>query len=341
MTITVRDVAKRAGVATSTVSRVINDHPSISEATKKSVRSVMEEMGYVPNKAAQNLGKRAANAIGVILPPLTSKDRFGNPFYLEIIEAIHEEAHQHGIATAIASARSFEKLLENVRQMHLQKQVDGFVLLYSDRSDPVMEYLVAEQIPFTLIGQPYKHEEVVSYVDNDNQALGKLATDHLLQNGHERIVFITNTTEEIHFFERYHGYQKALLLANTPSFPAVVLQKPEDYMQFESVLEETGATAAVVIDDLFALRVIQLASYHGRTVPDQFSLVSFNNSIFSTLQHPYLTSIDVNIEELGRSGMRSLLEQLKQKDASPTKFSISHELVERETVRKVKNEVTK
>ena len=75
MSITVKDVAKKAGVATSTVSRVINDHPSISEETKRKVRKVMEELGYVPNVAARNLGKQQASSIGVILPPLNSKER--------------------------------------------------------------------------------------------------------------------------------------------------------------------------------------------------------------------------------------------------------------------------
>jgi LacI family transcriptional regulator len=76
MSITVKDVAKRAGVATSTVSRVINDHPSISEETKKRVRAIMDDMGYIPNLTARNLGKQVSNAIGIILPPLDSKEPF-------------------------------------------------------------------------------------------------------------------------------------------------------------------------------------------------------------------------------------------------------------------------
>ncbi|MDE1547681.1 LacI family DNA-binding transcriptional regulator [Jeotgalibaca caeni] len=340
MTVTVKDVAKKAGVATSTVSRVINDHPSISAATKKKVRKVMEEMGYVPNKAAQNLGKRTANAIGVILPPLDSKERLGNPFYLEIIEAINEEAHENGMATAIASARNFANLLDNVQQMHLQKQVDGFILLYSDRSDPIIDYLIQQAIPFTLIGQPYQNEEQVAYVDNDNQLLGKHAADYLIKNGHQRILFITNTTEELIYFERYFGYQKALILAKLEPFPAVKLQQPEDYMHFEHILHETQATAAVVIDDIFALRVLQLAQFHGHQVPDDLSIISFNNSIFTTLLHPYLTSIDIDIEELGRRGTDSLIDQLHHKTApNGMRIVIPHQLVERETVRNISKQL--
>ena len=168
MAITVKDVAKKAGVATSTVSRVINDHPSISESTKKKVRKVMDDLGYVPNMTARNLGKRISSAIGVILPPLDSKERLGNPFYLEIMEAINEEARLYDMTTAIATAKSFDVLLENVKRMHLQKQVDGFILVYSDSKDPVIDYLYENNIPFTLIGQPYQHETEIVYVDNDD-----------------------------------------------------------------------------------------------------------------------------------------------------------------------------
>lgn len=334
MTITVKDVAKRAGVATSTVSRVINDHHSISPATKKKVRIVMEEMGYVPNKTAQNLGKGSANAIGVILPPLDSKERLGNPFYLEIIETINEEAHKHGMATAIASARDFDHLLLNVKQMHLQRQVDGFILLYSDRSDPIVDYLTKYEICFTLVGQPYRHEEKISYVDNDNQLLGKHATDYLIKNGHKRILFISNTTEEILYFERYFGYQKALMLAGLDVFPAVTLLGPEDYMHFGDHLKDTKATAVVVIDDIFALRIIQLAELHHYTVPDDLSLISFNNSIFATLTHPYLTSVDIAIQDLGRHGIQSLIKQLKEPDqpSAGLRVVVPHQLMVRETV---------
>ncbi|MDR4196873.1 LacI family transcriptional regulator, partial [Bacillus cereus] len=85
------------------------------------VRKVMDELGYVPNITARNLGKRISRAIGVILPPLDSKERIGNPFYLEIMEAINEEARRYVLTTAIATAKNFDTLLENVQRMHLQK----------------------------------------------------------------------------------------------------------------------------------------------------------------------------------------------------------------------------
>ena len=333
MSITVKDVAKKAGVATSTVSRVINNHPSISEETKRKVRKVMDELGYTPNLAARNLGKKTASAIGVVLPPLNTKERLGNPFYLETIETINEEARKFNMSVAVASARDFETLLANVERMHRQKQVDGFILTYSDKFDPIITYLVNEKIPFTLIGQPYTQEEQIVYVDNDNQLLGKQATDHLIEKGHERILFITNTTHENLYFERYFGYQKALMMANLPLFPVVSFEETQDYPEFLEVLKDTQATALVVIDDLFAVRIIQLVHLLGYKVPDDLSVISFNNSIFTTLTHPYLTSIDIDVASLGSIATQQLMSQLaNQEMQSSLRVVVPHELIQRETV---------
>ncbi|WP_238046560.1 LacI family DNA-binding transcriptional regulator [Enterococcus mundtii] len=332
MAITVKDVAKKAGVATSTVSRVINDHPSISETTKKKVRKIMDELGYVPNITARNLGKRVSSAVGVILPPLDSKERLGNPFYLEIMEAINEEARHHGVTTAIATAKSFDVLLENVQRMHLQKQVDGFILVYSDSDDPVIDYLYEQQIPFTLIGQPYHHENEIIYIDNDNQLLGKQATEFLIDNGHKNILFVTNTTHESLYFERYFGYQKAMMLAGLNAQPSVTLEQAEDYLDFDTILKKAEATALVVIDDIFALRTMQLAQMYGYIVPETLSMISFNNSIFSTLMHPYLTSIDIDISELGRVAMQKLQELIHEEVSNGVRLVIPHRLIKRETV---------
>ena len=332
MAITVKDVAKKAGVATSTVSRVINDHPSISETTKKKVRKIMDELGYVPNITARNLGKRVSSAVGVILPPLDSKERLGNPFYLEIMEAINEEARHHGVTTAIATAKSFDVLLENVQRMHLQKQVDGFILVYSDSDDPVIDYLYEQQIPFTLIGQPYHHENEIIYIDNDNQLLGKQATEFLIDNGHKNILFVTNTTHESLYFERYFGYQKAMMLAGLNAQPSVTLEQAEDYLDFDTILKKAEATALVVIDDIFALRTMQLAQMYGYIIPETLSMISFNNSIFSTLMHPYLTSIDIDISELGRVAMQKLQELIHEEVSNGVRLVIPHRLNKRETV---------
>lgn len=332
MTVTVKDVAQQAGVAPSTVSRVINNHPSISEQTKKKVNKVMMDLGYVPNISARNLGKRTTSAIGIILPPLNSKERLANPFFLEIMEAINKEARAHELTTAVALAKDVNTLFENVKAMHKEKQVGGFILTYSVLDDPIIQYLNDNDIPFVLIGQPYDKQSEIVYVDNDNQLLGQEAAEYLIQKDHENILFITNTTKENIFYERYFGYQKAMMLNQLTVHQSLTLNEHEDYIQIENTIKETKATAIIALDDIFALRIIQLVELYGYQVPDDISVISFNNSIFSTLTHPYLTTLDIETSKLGQKAMNKLALLIKGELTDGTRFVIPHNLIERETV---------
>ncbi|MDN6584611.1 MAG: substrate-binding domain-containing protein, partial [Enterococcus sp.] len=172
-------------------------------------------------------------------------------------------------------------------------------------------------------------------VDNDNQLLGKQATEHLIEKGHKNILFVSNVTQEVIFFERYFGYQEAMMLQGLPTNQPLTMLHPEDYTKFPEVIKETGATALVVIDDIFALRMIQLATLHGYNVPDDLSVISFNNSIFATLVHPYLTTIDIDISDLGRLGTEKLMEQINQKQSTGVQLVVPHHLIQRETVRTI------
>ena len=122
MTSTVKDVAKKMRMSLLLRFHAsLNDHPSISAETKQRVRKIMDEMGYFPNVTARNLGKQRANSLGVILPPLNSRERLGNPFYLELLNAVNETAADFQVTTAVASSDNSETLLENVTRMHRQK----------------------------------------------------------------------------------------------------------------------------------------------------------------------------------------------------------------------------
>ena len=338
MSVTIKDVAKGVGVAPSTVSRTLKDHPSISNETKERVRKAMDKLGYVPNVSAQNLANKHVNTIGVILPVTASKERKSNPFYLEMLTVMNEEANKQKITIAIASGESQEELLENVQLMYRQKRVDGFIMMYSEEDDVVLEYLIKQQVPLTVIGQPYEYHNEVNCVDNDNQLLGWTATKHLIEKGHEKIAFVTNSQNENFVKERFFGYEKSLDTKSLTNYPLVSLVTPEDYAAFEELLRVEKITACIAIDDMFALRLIQLLNLFNYQVPDDVSVISFNNSIFTTLLHPYITSIDVNINELGKTAIQEFLVQLKEKEGLKKRVIIPHVLIENETVKRLEIE---
>ncbi|MGY3766209.1 LacI family DNA-binding transcriptional regulator [Vagococcus vulneris] len=335
MSVTIKDVARVVGVAPSTVSRTLQDHPSISQETKEKVRKAMDKLGYVPNASAQNLANKFTNTIGVILPTMDSKERRSNPFYLEVISAMNEEARKQRVTISIASGQTHDELLENVQLMYRQKRVDGFIMLYVQEEDIILDYLVDNAIPFTIIGRPYRYNNESNCVDNDNQLLGQAATNHLIEKGHERIVFVTNNDSENFFQERFDGYRKAMKFQDKTSLDYFCLSHPEDYLLFEDYLKTKKPTGCIAIDDMFALRLIQMLNLLGYQVPDDISVISFNNSIFTTLIHPYITSLDIQAELLGQTAVVEFLIQLKEENAMKKHVIIPHTLIENETVRDI------
>ena len=207
---TIKDVAKKAGVSPSTVSRTLKDNPAISEETKVKVRAAMEELGYVPNSAAQMLATGLTHSLGVVLPPLTDRENISQPFYMEILTAINEEASCHSQVVSIATGATLEELVKQVELMHRQKRADGFIILYSEKKDPVKDYLLKAKVPFVVVGAAVDNENKVTYIDNDNKELGRDAVNYLTgKKGTERLVLVTDD----HFWtrgqERYQGYMEA------------------------------------------------------------------------------------------------------------------------------------
>ena len=176
---TIKDVARRDGVIPSTVSRTLKDNPSISKETKAKVRAAMDELGYVPNSAAQMLATGLTHSLGFVLPPLTDRENISQPFYMEIITAINEEASSNSQVVSIATDALLEELVKQVELMYRQKRADGFIILYSRTNDPVKDYLLKEKVPFVVVGAAVDNNDKVTYIDNDNKELGQEAVNFL------------------------------------------------------------------------------------------------------------------------------------------------------------------
>ena len=154
MAITIKDVAKLANVAPSTVSRVIANSPRISENTKKRVRDAMDELKYHPNFIARSLASQSTKVIGLVLPH-SSGVFFQNPFFSEVIQGLSEGVHDNHYAFQMTSGKTEFDSYEGVVQMVQGGRVDGIILLYSMIDDKIMEYLTKRKFPFVVIGKPY------------------------------------------------------------------------------------------------------------------------------------------------------------------------------------------
>ncbi len=334
--VTIKDVAKVTGVSPSTVSRVIADNPRISPDTKKKVRKAMKELGYHPNVNARNLVAKSTKAIGVVMPSSADK-ALQNPFFPEVLRGIGSITHQMQYSMTLSSGETEDENFAEVERMVYGSYVDGIILLYSRVNDRIMSFLREKRFPFVIVGKPYEHINEITHVDNDNFTAGKEITAHLINEGHERIAFIGGSRDLFVTRDREAGYGNALLEAN--------LAVRKDYLIHTEFLKSGGReavakllslevrpTGIVVSDDLMSLGVLSTLEELGLQVPRDISLVSFNNVYLSEMTSPALTTVDIQIYQLGAQSAKALIEKTKSKDEPEKRIIIPHQIIYRDSV---------
>lgn len=335
MTVTIKDVAKLAGVSPSTVSRVIANSSRISEKTKVTVRDAMKELGYHPNMIARSLASQSTQTIGLVAP--SSADLiFQNPFFPTVLRGISEGAHEKQYSLHMTTGQTEKEIYEDVVKMVQGRRVDGVILLYSKVEDRVLSYLMERKFPFVVIGKPFKEVEKVTHVDNDNFRAAKDVTSHLVKLGHERIAFVGGNLNFVVTIDRVLGYEKALRDEGITMRNEYVIH--EEFLREggrEAVKEllalEEPPTALVVSDDLMALGVLNTLNEIGIRVPEDISVVSFNNVMLAEMSRPPLTSVDINILELGFESAKNLIQMIENPKEPVKRVIIPYELVKRQS----------
>jgi LacI family transcriptional regulator len=329
---TIKDVARVAGVSTATVSRVIQDSSLISFPTKKKVKKAMEILGYSPNQFARNLVTGRSHSIGIIFPPTFGEE---DAFLLNVLKSINEKANQQGMTISLATASTTQKVLENVQFMVKNRQVDGFIFLYSKKDDLISKYLTLNKIPFVRIGMNIDNDSSIS-IDNNHRKIGIDAVEKLLENGHTKIGFVTNNTDELLIQKRYAGYKEGMYEhGETPLDWFVLKSNTGNVEKFLSDIRRQKLSALIVVDDRLSFEVLQLLGQIGLSVPNDISIVSMNNSPLANLLHPHLTSIDMDFQKLGETAVEGL-SQLLNGNAQKKLRLIPHRIVERESIKYLK-----
>jgi DNA-binding LacI/PurR family transcriptional regulator len=339
MSVTIKDVAKLAKVAPSTVSRVIANNPRISEQTKNRVREAMESLGYHPNYNARSLANRSTQSIGLVMPSSVDKV-FQNPFFPEVIRGISTKAHEEDFAIYMSTGQSEQESLEGVERMIHGGRVDGVIILYSSIDDKIMSFLQKEKFPFSVIGKPYNNFTQITHVDNDNVQAGKDVTDYLIQLGHKRIAFVCGSLDSVVSIDRILGYKKALQNAK--------ITYQEEYIVKEEFLHDGGVkeisrlmslqsppTALIVKDDLLSFSIMSTIDNMGYSIPKDLSIVSFNNLMLSEFARPPLTTVDIDIFKLGYHAADCLLDQIKNPGQDAKQVIVPHRLVVRQTSQRI------
>ena len=330
MAVTIRDVAALAGVSPSTVSRTCRNNPSISEETKERVRRAAKQLGY----AMEGISTPATRTVGVILPP-SARDVYENPFYLEMIRGINQFCNAHQYVSTIVTGRDNDEILSAVRLLVSSGAADAFILLYSRQGDTVIDYLVQANLLYVLIGKAYAYANKTVYIDNDNFLAGQEATEYLIRRGHRRIAYLGSDNAYLFTADRKRGYQSALALAGLPLREDYCVEMTALDMEdaaLRALIERADRpTAIVVSDDLLGVTLERVCLTRGLSIPEDISIISFNNSLFAKLTSPRLTSVDLNSFQLGIEAASQLISHIDHPELMATKSIIPHRIVERES----------
>lgn len=339
MAVTLKDVAALAGVSPSTVSRTCKDNPSISEETKEKVRRAMAQLGYDPGPASQSAPPSFQNpkTIGIILPP-SQKETYENSFYLEAIRGISQFCGHRQYINTVITGQNEEELLQIIRNLVRTGQIDSFIILYSRQQDPVIDFLYNEGLLYVLIGKAYQYANQTIYIDNDNLLAGQEATEYLIGLGHQSIAYLGSDSSLMFSADRKAGYQLALALHHLPQKPEYCLEVPsipkDDSHALHILLKGPDRpTAIVVSDDILAVALERACLEIGLSIPEDLSIISFNNSLLARLTSPQLTSIDVNSCQLGIEAASQMINHMENPNLLATKIIVPHHLIERDSCR--------
>lgn len=342
MTVTIKDVAALAGVSPSTVSRTCKNNPSISSETKEKVRKAMLELGYEPNFQASNLASQNSRTIGIILPA-SAREVYENSFYLEAVRGVSHYCNQKQYMTTIVTGQDENEILQAVRSMSRSGKVDAFIVLYSRKDDPVIDYLFNEGLLYSLIGKATQYTNQSIYIDNDNLLAGQEATEYLYQLGHRRIAYLGADSNLIFSADRKSGYLLALakhgLLTRSEYCVEVANVSQNNTEEISALLlQSEPPTAIVVSDDILAVSLERVCLQNKLSIPEDLSIISFNNSLFARLTSPQLTSIDINSCQLGIEAASQIINHIENPGLVATKIIVPHHLIERDSCCKISEE---
>ncbi|EHI70984.1 LacI family DNA-binding transcriptional regulator [Streptococcus ictaluri] len=297
--VTIKDVARLAGVSPSTASRAMHDNAMISQATKDRVRKAMEALDYSPNYSAQNLVKKQSNTVGIILPVRESQESLGNnPFFMQIIQGIAAICTDHGYMVSLATGRSEEELLKNVQNMIRSGNIGKLVFLYSKTDDQVFEFVKNQSVDCVVVGQSaLENKGNAKFVDNDNRQAGYDAANFLFQKGCRQISFVYTDMAELVQSDRYQGYHD-LMTEHELTPHAFHLNNSQNQLCDQESLayvKENPDRAYITCDDLLAISLQRLLKQVESN--EDTKMISFNNSMLAELASPALTSVPYQLGE--------------------------------------------
>ncbi|MEM8533189.1 MAG: LacI family DNA-binding transcriptional regulator [Chloroflexota bacterium] len=311
--LTIEQIAEIANVSRSTVSRVLNNHPSVRQQVRDRVLQVIQEYNYTPQAAARSLASSRTDVIGLLIPR-SAAFIFDDPFFPSIIQGISEACATHGYFLMLSMlTANMEQSFHNriLRGRHF----DGVIMLSSDIDDPLLPLLIKDRVPLVLIGN-HPYFQNISTVDVANREGAYHAVMHLIALRHQRIATITGSLQMAAAQDRLNGYKQALLESSIGIAPELIVEghftQEGAYHATEQLLAQANRpTALFTASDTMAFGALRAIHEAGFKVPEDIALVSFDDLPSSLYTTPPLTTMHQPITEMGTSAVDILIKHLK------------------------------
>ncbi|MDO5707434.1 MAG: LacI family DNA-binding transcriptional regulator [Andreesenia angusta] len=306
MIATIKDVAKKAGVSISTVSRVVNDSKPVSEEVRKKVEKAIEELGYKPNEVARSLVTKKSSLIGVIVTDL------GNSYVAEMLRGIEEIGRMYDYDILLSS--TFGEMQEEVKSLQVlrSKQVEGIILISDNLNEELDQNIDKINMPFIYLNRYYYNEKYPSVII-DNEGAAYEMTNYLINSGHQDIIYVVKSREENSIEKKkLDGYKKAI---EENGLEKMILYAEDiGYEQGYNVgrdIIESKATAVFCSYDEIAIGVLGYLYDKGVKVPEEISITGFGDINTSSILRPTLTTIKVPYYDIGAVAVRRIIKELK------------------------------
>lgn len=327
--VTIKDIAQAADVSPSTVSRALNGSPLLREETKARIRATARELGYERNELAVGLVKGVSRVIGLVVPDIS------NPFFGEIARGVSNVAHSAGYGVVLSNTEGDTERERDYVNLLRRRRVDGLVLASVKADDPYVLELARSQTPYVLVSRLSGLIDAPFVVVDDRQG-GRLAVEHLVSLGHTRIGFIGGPSDVQSSRDRMEATRETLKEYGAPTeqawFCYANFTQQAGYEAAGAILSrQRRPTALFAANDMIALGVMQAADELGFRIPDDLSLVGFNDIAYASFPRIQLTTVAQPTNEMGRIAAEYLLAVVQRDRRAKLRRSVQPRLVVRKT----------
>lgn len=309
--VSIKDVAKKVNVSVTTVSRVLNNKPDVSEETRRKVEKAIKELRYTPSGIARGLVLQKTKSIGLVIPDVS------NPFYPELIKGLGRKAKEKGYSLILYDTDNNKAEEEEAIRLLRSKMVDGIILSLSLKNKDILKRLEKEDYPIVQIDREIK-ESIYPAITIDNKKSAYTATEYLIKHGHSKIGHISGDLSTETAINRLEGFKLALDKYGIPFREEWIFEgdysKEAGKKQMEKIIKlPYRPTALFFANDLMAYGAYETIYNYNYTIPEDFSIIGHDNIEISSFVRPGLTTMDQPKYKLGQIAVETLINMIENK----------------------------